>query len=481
MQNHQIPRLWFDRNFAMSALNDCTVDCDCDCACPAPTFWASRPVLVDDRIYQQAAFQAQAVGDGLFGLMGADCYYVVANQSVLDFLDDFKNPLSAVSVVNTYQNSWGKDRVATLFQDLTCLGYLRPLEKASNENYPARQLTAWIQVTDRCNLHCQYCYIQKRNQNLDVSVGKEIIDSLLRSARAHGIERLKLKYAGGEPLLNFPTLRDVHQYALQESDRQGILVEGIVLSNGTKISTTVLQQLQALNLHLMISLDTLAQSADVRGASYQAQRAIELAIQNNLIPTVSVTISQATLKTLPFLMEWLVDRNIRISLNFYRPHAAMHQPDELTLIPNELIDAMLAAYNVIALHQPRQSWLNGLLDRVNLTGARNVPCGVGQDYLVFDTDGNASKCHMLMSEKVTNCRVPDVLAIVQSDKLGIQNPPVIQKTDCKDCRWSMWCGGCCPTLARGTGGKSPFCSVYQALFPRLIELEATRLVGQEIY
>jgi len=64
------------------------------------------------------------------------------------------------------------------------------------------ELTAWLHVTNACNLRCPYCYVHKSNERMDDSVGRDAIDALLRSAGANGFQSLRLKYAGGEASLN---------------------------------------------------------------------------------------------------------------------------------------------------------------------------------------------------------------------------------------------------------------------------------------
>ncbi len=44
-------------------------------------------------------------------------------------------------------------------------------------------------------------------------VGRAAVDGAIRSATAHGLPALKIKYAGGEPTLNLPTLRAAHEAA----------------------------------------------------------------------------------------------------------------------------------------------------------------------------------------------------------------------------------------------------------------------------
>jgi len=105
---------------------------------------------------------------------------------------------------------------------------------------------------------------------------------------------------------------------------------------------------------------------------------------------------------------------------------------------------------------------------------------VGQNYLVFDQHGQVAKCQMHIRKPITNSQVPDPLAIIRADQIGIQNISVDEKEGCKTCEWKYWCAGGCPLAThRATGRydvKSPNCNIYKALYPEALRLEGLRLL-----
>jgi len=102
------------------------------------------------------------------------------------------------------------------------------------------------------------------------------------------------------------------------------------------------------------------------------------------------------------------------------------------------------------------------------------------DYLVAQPSGKISKCQMDFANSVTTIHAQDPLADLRSDKTGLQNLPVQQKNECVNCQWKNYCGGGCPLVAfRATGrydSRSPYCEIYKFLYPRLLQLEAQRLI-----
>ena len=76
-----------------------------------------------------------------------------------------------------------------------------------------RTLTAWLHLTDACNLRCSYCFVTHSSTQMDERTGRAAVAAVFCSASRPGCTSVKLKYAGGEPTLCFDLLRSLHQYA----------------------------------------------------------------------------------------------------------------------------------------------------------------------------------------------------------------------------------------------------------------------------
>lgn len=348
-------------------------------------------------------------------------------------------------------------------------------------------LSAWLHVTDRCNLRCSYCYLPHVREDMSSETGHAAIDAIFRSAVANGFKQVKLKYAGGEPLLRFALVEELHTCAQQLAERNGIELEGVVLSNGTLLTTEIVGTLKSLGLRLMISLDGLGQYHDShrpyaggRGSFADVAEAVDLALAHGLTPNISVTVSSRTAEGLPEIMAWILDRDLPFSLNFYRENEFSASNEDMRLDEQKIISGMLAAFKVIEENLPRRPFLGGIIDRANLSVSHTHTCGVGQNYLVFDQNGKVAKCQMHIRKPVTDVHAEDPLALIRADQIGIQNLPVMEKEGCKTCEWKHWCTGGCPLAThRATGRydvKSPNCNIYKALFPEALRLEGLRLL-----
>lgn len=191
-------------------------------------------------------------------------------------------------------------------------------------------------------------------------------------------------------------------------------------------------------------------------------------------------VSSRTAGGLADVMEWIMERDLPFSLNFYRENELSASHEDMRLDEQKIINGMFAAFKVIEENLPRRPFLGGIVDRANLSVAHTHTCGVGQNYLVFDQNGQVAKCQMHIRKPITDVHVADPLAVIRADQIGIQNISVEEKDGCKTCEWKHWCTGGCPLATyRATGRydvKSPNCNIYKALYPEALRLEGLRLL-----
>ena len=418
----------------------------------------------------------------------------ILNHSACDVLNAFSQHLSIKDAFSGLK-VFAPQAFITARQ-LASLGLLKPVEQdcacVTEEDCgvvrpSGSPLTSWLHLTDRCNLRCDYCYLPHVREDMSPETGSTAIYATFRSALTHGFREVKLKYAGGEPLLCFPLIVELHRYAQELAEQCSLELDGVVLSNGTLLTESLVSSLQSLDLRLMISLDGLGEFhnrhrryASGRGSSADVVESIELALAHGLTPNISITISPRTVDGLPEVVDWVLERDLPFSLNFYRENDFSASHADMRLDEEQIINGMLAAYKVIEDNLPRHSLLPSLVDRANLAAPHLRTCGVGENYLVFDARGRVAKCQMRMADSIADVSTPDPLAVLRADRAGIQNLPVEEKESCRDCQWRYWCAGGCPLETyRVTGRydvKSPHCNIYQSLFPEVLLLEGLRLL-----
>ena len=468
--------------------SDCFAPPETDCACPVDGTLPPLTADIDPTVaYALPALHTDALPGGwvlAFNPQGA-AGVVVLDQAAWTLLDRFRQPRRLVDAADE------GDDVGMVHRGvlrLARLGLIQRVDRpAGVQRRASETLTAWLHITNACNLRCDYCYINKTPDSMDEARGRQAVDAVIRSAVAHRFRRVKLKYAGGEATLNLPLVIALHQYARDCATRHDLALDGVVLSNGVALGDRQIRQIRDSELRLMISLDGIGDLHDAqrrfvngRGSFAHVARTLDRLAQHGVVPSLSITLSHRNLAGLPETVAYALDRGLPFSLNFYRAndHAAAHA--DLAYGEEEIIAAMKAAFAVIEQRMPPYRLFGALLDLVRFDAPHDHPCGIGSAYMVIDQRGRVAKCHMEIERTVTDVDAPDPLRLIREDATGIQYIPVDAKEGCRTCTWRFWCAGGCPALTYRVTGRfdvrSPNCRIYQALFPEVLRLEGLRLL-----
>ena len=434
---------------------------------------------------------------GLYKQACGNGYYVVCNPTgtgriaVLDedaagLLEHFCVPTS-LSTLHMEAEVLGQASAAvSLFYKM---GFLQNTAQAPSismqEN--SHTLNAWLHVTNACNLHCDYCYLDKTAESMTNDTAKRAVDAIFRSAVKHHFKRVQLRYAGGEASLQSEHVIALHDYALTLAQRHDIDLRASILSNGVFLSQCTIDRLKDRKIGVMISLDGVGSYHDQqrpfingRGSFQFVDRTITQLLAKNLVPHISVTVSLRNLAGLPELMAYILERDMPFSLNYYRDNDCSTLIRDLQFTDEQMIDAMRSVFALIERNLPQRSLLGSLIDKADLQHPHQRTCGVGHNYLVVDQKGGIAKCHADIKRTVTTIAADDPLSVIRSDRQGVQGHTVNEKEGCRSCSWRNWCSGGCPLLTyRATGRsdiKSPNCNIYKALFPDVLRLEALRLL-----
>ncbi len=374
---------------------------------------------------------------------------------------------------------------------LSRLHQLEIIHQVGHEETPrfhdSRMLTAWLHVTNACNLRCPYCYLHKTSESMDESTGRAAVEAVIGSAIRHGFPAVKLKFAGGEASLNHRLMMSLHAHARTLADTNGLELQATLLSNGVALPPSLIRSLKAEAIKVMISLDGVGDQHDVQRPSvngrpsfHLVERTIARLIEEDWVPHLSITITQRNAGGVPDVVRFALERDVTFSLNFFRDNDCAASFSDLQYEEEAMISALLAGFRVIEEFLPPWSVLGSVLDRGQLLEPRQRSCGVGQDYVVVDQRGRVAKCHMEIERTLGDVFQDDPLKLIRQDTATAQNLLVEEKEGCRDCTWRNWCsGGCTIATFRATGRydvKSPNCNIYKAIYPEALRLEGLRLL-----
>jgi uncharacterized protein len=380
-------------------------------------------------------------------------------------------------------------RVITLFYRLGLLQNMHGLSLPSKDDQP-QTLSAWLHVTNACNLRCHYCYLDKTSEHMADDTARRAVNAIIRSATKHGFKHIRLKYAGGEASLHLGRVLAIHDYATELAQQHELGLSAYMVSNGVALTQRVFDEFKLRRIGITISLDGIGASHDSQrqflhgpGSFKYVDRTISQLLDSGFVPHINVTISQRNLYGLTDLTEYILERGMPFTFNYYRDNDCSSHLQDLKYADTQMIETMHSVFGVIEKRLPKRCLLGSLIDKANLNSLHTHTCGVGQNYLVIDQHGGIAKCHSDIKQTITTVDADDPLQILKSDLQGLQGHSVEDKEGCRSCEWRYWCTGGCPLQTyRVTGRfdvKSPNCNIYKALFPQALRLEAMRLLKYE--
>ncbi|HOJ03209.1 MAG TPA: radical SAM protein [Bacteroidota bacterium] len=108
-------------------------------------------------------------------------------------------------------------------------------------------------LTQRCNLRCDYCYVEKRDATMSMNVARSSIDFMF----AHRMEdeHIDIGIFGGEPLLAFEQLTAIVECIESHPDYAASVVNMTVVTNGTVYSDDIADFLIEHNIGIGVSCD----------------------------------------------------------------------------------------------------------------------------------------------------------------------------------------------------------------------------------
>jgi uncharacterized protein len=448
------------------------VETDCACATNVPLF--TRPIDSGSDFVQTTHVHTQVLAEDFHLIFSP---YAPSGPSVLNATawtrwQSFTAPQPLVEEVD-----W-----TLAAQHLLCPQGTLPVAHSARPE----TLTAWLHITNACNLDCPYCYVRKSSARMSEETGRRAIESLFRSAQLHGFKAVKLKYAGGEATLHFDLVRSLHEYARELSHEAGLDLREVLLSNGVRLRADDAEWLLANGVKLMISIDGIGdlhnQLRPQRGGGETFDR-VEHTIDRVLLPRglrpdITTTVTRLNAGGVADVVKWaMIERDLPLSLNFYRQNILSASRADLALEESVIIEGMLNAYALIEEHLPIRPFLNSLLDRVQAE-AHSHTCGVGQSYVVITHTGQIAQCQMHLDTPLVSAFDGDLIPLVASGPL--QNVSVDQKEGCRECEYRYRCSGGCPLETYRTTGRwdvqSPNCHIYKTLLPEALRLEGLRLL-----
>lgn len=313
------------------------------------------------------------------------------------------------------------------------------LQKLKNdiEEYNEKTDFMFISIftTLACNYRCVYCFEKEQlcqNEHMTLETADNILDFIKRRYTEHQFTKpLKIKWFGGEPLLNIEIIR----YISKELINNNIEFSAKLYTNGRLLTKELAQELKELHVtdEVVIPIDGLADTySRLKGCKeedfYKTIHNIK-DIQDILKLELHINISEASKNDVAKLIK-LLRENYKIK-SFIRTVTIAPQNTDIKTDENSIsFDEFQKASNI-------------LLNNMVMAIRRNYGCEARHpDYYVVGTKGELYICeHLVGQEKYITGNIKDQYGRIDRQNTFWDNNRILN--DCKDCPILPICLGQC--------------------------------------
>jgi uncharacterized protein len=380
-----------------------------------------------------------------------------------------------------------------------------------------------IVVTLRCNETCVYCHASRANMDAThTDLTKELAEKTVDKILATTNPNVTIEFQGGEPLVNFPVVQHIIEYALEQNKKVGKQLEFTMVSNLSLMDDEKLAYLVGKKVQICTSIDgpehlhdkqrKLPKLSAHKEATYWIKRINDEYERMGLDTTLYhvEALLTTTRDTLPMWKE-VVDTYVSLGCKalFLRPVDPFGFADRSTgrveyprkeymEFYRNAVGYMLELnkQGVQILERFAAIFLTKILggEDPNFLDIRN-PCGAGIGQIAYNYDGKVFTCdegRMLHEMGDSTFLIGDVENSSYRDMMGHETVRALAiasnldaQPDCVNCTYQPYCG-VCPVHNHKSQGtifgrmrESTLCAVHKGiqdfLFEKLGEGDAQTL------
>ncbi len=329
-------------------------------------------------------------------------------------------------------------------------------------DFPLQTLV--MNLTNQCNLSCQYCYEfgedkvatpDGKPKFMDFDTARQSVDYLFASSA--GRRAIHITFFGGETLMNFPLLRQVVDYATKRASESGRAIDFSLTTNATLLTPGIIEYLSEHHIGVTVSMDGAKESHDKfrvfsngRGSYDIIEPRVRALIKNHKTRPITARVTM-TSQAMDVLGTY---KHLKHDIGFHEVGFApvTTSPNRLYSIGERGLDSVLDQFRALA-EEYREHALRGehhgfsnvsdTLAELHQGVSKSHPCGAGLGLVGVGPSGDLAPCHRFVdsddhklghiSSGLDRARVDDFLA----------RGHINRKIDCSTCWARPVCAGGC--------------------------------------
>ncbi|HHV61232.1 MAG TPA: thioether cross-link-forming SCIFF peptide maturase [Firmicutes bacterium] len=383
---------------------------------------------------------------------------------VLDYYDCEKDgAASERAVVEALKGRYPVEQILEVLAELDKLrasGLLAAGDPVGGAYHPAGDTIVkalCLIITEGCNLRCRYCFAGRGEQSqasMSDTVARRSIDFLLANSgnRTH----CEIDFFGGEPLLNFETVKAAVEYGRRQASRYGKELKFTLTTNCVLLNEEVAGFLREHDISVVLSLDGRREVNDNMRYFPNGRGTYDI-----ILPKI-----KGLLASIDGLDYWVRGTYTRENLDFSRDvmHLVNLGFQRISVEPvvaaeteafglrSEDLPAIEAEYDRLARlyleSRRRGEGFSFFHFNVDLDGGpciykRLTGCGAGNEYLAVSPAGELYPCHQFVGRR--KYIIGDVFSGIRDQNIRrtFKNAHIYNKPKCSSCWARFYCGGGC--------------------------------------
>lgn len=318
-----------------------------------------------------------------------------------------------------------------------------------------------INLTPACNLKCTYCFAQGGNYgSLEKTMKGDIIHDLAKLIQNNitGSRKVRFEFFGGEPLLNFNTIKEILQFSRDFSKRESVDFIHRISTNLTYMDDEIVNALGENNFIVSISIDGSKPVQDSLRPFKNNDGSFDVIMANikrlrKRFPGLTIvgrmTIAQKEHSVFDNIKE-LITTDYFDYISIY-PASIKNSKDMSNAYQyyfdddiKQQLQYVIANYSKLFELSPRFKGIleyEKIYDQI-LNGKTSVShCAAGGTYFTISGDKSVVPCHRLCGKKEFTLNTES--GILQKDIITEWSGTVDEHPQCSKC-WARYiCGGGC--------------------------------------
>jgi uncharacterized protein len=386
---------------------------------------------------------------------------------ILQRLD--QTPLTREDLVTSLcSDGYAASEVEECVDELREVKAIRSGEKEYTKSDPLPEVfplqTIVLNVTNQCNLSCQYCYEfgedkvatpEGKPKFMEWETAKSSVDYLF--AESQGRKSVHITFFGGETLMNFPLLKRVVEYSRARAEELQVKLDFSLTTNATLLTPAIIDYLAENAIGVTVSMDGPKEMQDkfrVFANGRGSYDIIKPKVQNLLAKHKTRPIAARVTMTSGAMDVRKIYQHLKHELGFYEVGFApvTTSPNRLYSINEPGMDSVLEQFSELAdeyleyaLRGEHHGFSNvsDTLSELHQGVNKSLPCGAGLGMVGVGPSGDIAPCHRFVDsdEHVLGNVTTGMDREKQNAFLTRGN--IDTKYDCHECWARPLCAGGC--------------------------------------